>query len=139
MDEIDSKLRERNPGAQENVMSEPPSLGGLKLPETKDGDKMNATSSNFSVAGYSSASRRSNLTTITLQTNVTGLGGKKAKLPKEGILRDKAMKRMTEAQLKEIEDHLRNLRKTDDLSYSTGRADGQSSSPTKAETSETSD
>jgi len=28
------------------------------------------------------------------------------------------MKRMTQAQLKEIEDHLRNLRKTDDLSYS---------------------
>ena len=30
------------------------------------------------------------------------------------------MKRMTQAQLKEIEDHLRNLRKTDDLSYSSG-------------------
>ena len=115
-------------------MAEPPSLGGLKLPESKDSERMNATTSNFSVAGYSSASRRSNLTTITLQTNVTGLGGKQAKLPKEGILRDKAMKRLTEAQLKEIEDHLRNLRKTDDLSYSTTRGDGQSRSPTRATT-----
>lgn len=32
------------------------------------------------------------------------------------------MKRMTQAQLKEIEDHLRNLKKTDDLSYSTAAA-----------------
>ena len=94
---------------------------------------MNMTSSNFSVAGYSSASRRSNITTITLQTNITGLGGKQQKLPKEGILRDKAMKRMTQAQLKEIEDHLRNLRKTDDLSYSSHRGESQSSA-TQAET-----
>ena len=42
------------------------------------------------------------------------------------------MKRMTQAQLKEIEDHLRNLRKTDDLSYS------HRDEETKAGTDETS-
>ena len=120
MDVIDGKLRERNPGAQDNTPSAPPSLGGftLNLPDTPSKGGMNATSSNFSVAGYSSASRRSNVTTITLQSNITGLGGKQKALPKEAILRDKAMKRMTQAQLKEIEGHLRNLRRTDDLSYS---------------------
>ena len=137
MDEIDSKLRDRNPGAQENIMAEPPSLSGLKLPDAPgkkatDISDMNMTGSNFSVAGYSSASRRSNFTTITLQTNITGIGGKQQKLPKEGILRDKAMKRMTQAQLKEIEDHLRNLRRTDDLSYSSHRGESQGSE-TKAE------
>ena len=66
MDEIDNKLRERNPAAQDNISSNPPSLGGLRLPEGKDAEQMNATSSNFSVAGYSSASRRSGVTTITL-------------------------------------------------------------------------
>ena len=118
MDEIESKLRERNPTAQENVANLPPTLGGVQLPDSKN--DMNATSSNFSV--FSAASKRSNFTTITLQSNITGLGGKSKPLPKEGVLRDKAMKRMTQAQLKEIEDHLRNLRKTDDLSYSTAAA-----------------
>ena len=122
MDEIESKLRERNPAAQENIANLPPTLSGMQLPES--GGDMNATSSNFSV--FSSASKRSNFTTITLQTNITNLGGKKKALPKEAVLRDKAMKRMTQAQLKEIEDHLRNLRKTDDLSYSSG-VGGQSS------------
>ena len=116
MDEIESKLRDWNPTAQESVANLPPTLGGVQLPDSK-GD-MNATSSNFSV--FSAASKRSNFTTITLQTNITSLGGKQKALPKEGVLRDKAMKRMTQAQLKEIEDHLRNLRRTDDLSYSSG-------------------
>ena len=55
MDEIDTKLRERNPQAQENISSVPPSLSGFKLPDKKETDisDMNATSSNFSVAGYS--------------------------------------------------------------------------------------
>ena len=72
MDEIESKLRERNPTAQENVANLPPTLGGVQLPDSKN--DLNATSSNFSV--FSTASKRSNFTTITLQSNITGLGGK---------------------------------------------------------------
>ena len=40
--------------------------------------------------------------------------------------------------MKEIEDHLRNLRRTDDLSYSSHRGDEQSSA-TKAETDDPAD
>lgn len=72
MDEIESKLRERNPTAQENMANLPPTLGGVQLPDSKN--DLNATSSNFSV--FSTASKRSNFTTITLQSNITGLGGK---------------------------------------------------------------
>ena len=47
------------------------------------------------------------------------------KLPKEGILKEYALRRMNEAQLKEINGHLSKLRKTDDLSY-TNLKNGQS-------------
>ena len=53
------------------MSSMPPSLGGLNLSDLSSKQDMNATSSNFSVA-----SRRSNFTTITLRTDITGMGGK---------------------------------------------------------------
>jgi len=66
----------------------------------------------------SSVSRRSNLTMITLKTNMTGVTGKSKALPREANLRDNAIRRMNEAQIKEIEGHLRRIRNTQDLSYS---------------------
>lgn len=55
---------------------------------------------------------------ITLKSQMTGISGKNKALPREARLRDTAIRRMNEAQLKEIESHLRKLRNTDDLSYS---------------------
>ena len=55
---------------------------------------------------------------ITLQSGLTGATGRSKALPKEARLRDNALRRMSEAQLKEIENHLRKIRNTNDLSYS---------------------
>lgn len=63
-------------------------------------------------------SRRSNLTMITLKSHMTGVSGKSKALPREPRLRDNAIRRMNEAQIKEIEGHLRRIRNTQDLSYS---------------------
>lgn len=80
---------------------------------------MNISQSQFSqLDNMSSVSRRSNLTMITLKSQMSGVSGKSKALPREARLRDNAIRRMNEAQLKEIEGHLRKLRNTDDLSYS---------------------
>ena len=80
---------------------------------------MNYSLSQFSnLDAMSSVSRRSNLTMITLQSGLTGATGRSKALPKEARLRDNALRRMSEAQLKEIENHLRKIRNTNDLSYS---------------------
>ena len=50
------------------------------------------------------------------------------KLPKEGILKEYALRRMNEAQLKEIDGHLSKIRKTSDLSYTNLNSKDQESS-----------
>lgn len=50
--------------------------------------------------------------------------GKERILPKQTELREKAIERKRQEQLKEIEQHLRKLRNTDDLSYSANAAEG---------------
>lgn len=61
----------------------------------------------------SGISRRSDFTTITLQQ-----AGVSKKLPGEKSLREKAEKRQQQARMMEIERHLKNIRQSDDLSYS---------------------
>lgn len=121
LEEIDNRLRIRNPAAQDNS-SVMPSLASLQLPGSKAGpstDLMNISASQFSqLDAMSSISRRSNLTMITLKTQMSGASGKNTALPKESRLRENAIRRMNEAQIKEIESHLRKIRNTDDLSYS---------------------
>lgn len=68
----------------------------------------------------SGISRRSNFTMISLTTH----SGKEKVLPKQSELREKAIERRRQEQLKEIELHLRKLRNTDDLSYSADAAEG---------------
>ena len=60
----------------------------------------------------SGISRRSDFTTIMLQQP-----GVAQKLPGEKSLREKAVKRQTQARMMEIERHLKNIRQSDDLSY----------------------
>jgi len=55
---------------------------------------------------------------ITLKTAMTGASGKSKALPREGRLRENAIRRMNDAQIREIENHLRRIRNTQDLSYS---------------------
>ena len=75
----------------------------------------------------SSVSRRSNLTMITLKSQQTTASGKIKALPREKGLREAALRRMSDAQIKEIENHLRKIRNTTDLSYSNVK-DGESDS-----------
>lgn len=124
MDEIDNRLRIRNPGAQDNY-SAAPSLGSLQLPGSGlnagvgGKDLMNLSVSQFSqLDAMSSISRRSNLTMITLKSYMTSASGKVKALPREGRLRENAIRRMNDAQIKEIENHLRKIRNSNDLSYS---------------------
>ncbi len=49
---------------------------------------------------------------------MTNATGKSKALPREGRLRDNALRRMNDAQIKEIESHLRKIRNSNDLSYS---------------------
>ena len=82
---------------------------------------MSETTSQFSMP-MSGISRRSNFTMISLSTQA--LGAKDRVLPKQAELRAKAVERKRQEQLKEIEQHLRKLRNTDDLSYSANAAEG---------------
>jgi len=50
--------------------------------------------------------------------------GKSKALPREKGLKENALRRMNEAHLKEIENHLRKIRKTTDLSYSNVKNQG---------------
>ena len=122
MDKIDEKLRQHNPVAFSqltSVMDDSKSINSFKLPPSSaKKSKMNDDlESQFSMP-VSGISRKSNFTTITLMSGSQLGSTKNQKLPKEQILRDKAIQRKTQAQLKEIENHLRRIRKTDDLSYS---------------------
>ena len=47
-------------------------------------------------------------------------------LPREGRLKENALRRMSDAQLKEIENHLRKIRNSNDLSYSNMKATQES-------------
>ena len=86
-------------------------------------DLMNLSHSQFSqLDAMSSVSRRSNLTMITLQSRMTNASGKKIALPRDPRMKENALRRMNEAQMKEIESHLRKLRNTTDLSYSNADA-----------------
>lgn len=49
---------------------------------------------------------------------MTSATGKSKALPREGRLRENALRRMNDAQIKEIEGHLRKIRNSNDLSYS---------------------
>ena len=73
---------------------------------------MNISQSQFSAQldAVSSVSRRSNLTLITLKTQQTNATSKSKALPREGRLRDNAIGRLNDAQIKEIENHLRKIR-----------------------------
>ena len=62
---------------------------------------------------------------ITLKSQMTNQTGKSRALPRESNLRKNAIRRMNEAQLKEIEGHLRKIRNTTDLSYSNVKQDAQ--------------
>lgn len=128
MDQIDSKLRIRNPQAQVDGTVNPASLASLQLPgRDKDNSQalMNLSVSQFSqLDAMSSASRRSNFTLITLKSQQTNLSGKSKALPKEGRLRENALRRMNDEQIKEIENHLRKIRNTTDLSYSNAKQSG---------------
>ena len=127
IEKINEKLRIRNPAAQaSDTVSMAPSLASLQLPrnDRNPTDLMNISTSQFSqLDAMSSASRRSNMTMITLKSQMSGASGKSKALPREARLRDTAIRRMNEAQLKEIEGHLRKLRNTDDLSYSNTKGD----------------
>jgi len=141
IEKINSRLRIRNPAAQDNT-SMAPSLASLQLPgsDRRQSDLMNLSVSQFSqLDAMSSASRRSNLTMITLRSQMTNATGKNKALPREPGLRDTAIRRMNEGQLKEIENHLRKLRNTTDLSYSNidGAADPSLVSEPKAIDQET--
>ena len=144
MDEIDSRLRVRNPAAQVDGTVNPASLASLSLPGS-DRDRsqalMNLSTSQFSqLDAMSSASRRSNFTLITLKSQQTNLSGKSRALPKEGRLRENALRRMNDAQIKEIENHLRRIRNTTDLSYSNAKqVNPDQESKSAAEDGETTD
>jgi len=56
--------------------------------------------------------------------SLTTSSGREKVLPKQSELREKAINRRQQEQLKEIELHLRKLRNTDDLSYSADAAEG---------------
>ena len=102
LDEIDSRLRVRNPAAQDVAI---PSLNSLQLPgsnaKTPSGagsQLMNISQSQFSnLDNMSSVSRRSNLTMITLKSGMTNASGKSKALPKDARLRDNAIRRMNDA------------------------------------------
>ena len=51
------------------------------------------------------------ITLKTAMTGATGKGGSKA-LPKDARLRENAIRRMNDAQIREIETHLRRIRNT---------------------------
>lgn len=112
LESIDQRIRQCNPDAQ--ILPLPNMESSLKqgfdkslLHRAADSD----TQSQFSMP-VSGISRRSDFTTITLQQP-----GVAQKLPGEKSLRDKAVKRQTQARMMEIERHLKNIRQSDDLSY----------------------
>lgn len=72
------------------------------------------------------------MTMISFKSGLTGMTGKKS-MPKEGILKEYALRRMSEAQMKEIDSHLSKLRKTDDLSYSNTGEKGEQNIDSKGQ------
>lgn len=117
----------KNPQAQEAMISQGSSSSNLtpskltvgNLPQSFSKPSSDDTSSHFSMP-MSGISRRSNFTMISLTTS----SGREKVLPKQSELREKAINRRQQEQLKEIELHLRKLRNTDDLSYSADAAEG---------------
>lgn len=65
---------------------------------------------------FTTVTRRSNFTMLTLKTQGTAL----TKLPKERNLREMAEQRLQQSQLREIEVNLKKINETEDLSYALG-------------------
>ena len=99
MEAIDSRLRMRNPAAQDNS-SIMPSIASLQLPGSgnKNADMMNMSVSQFSqLDAMSNISRRSNLTMISLKSQQTNMTGRSKAMPREKGLKENAIRRMNEA------------------------------------------